>query len=81
MEDLMGLILAAFSMLIPKPIQEWMMRQKKFPRMLLQGFFYLLAICACFLILFLVYCLFMLIMNAVFDAGFTLKDFDISSMT
>ena len=76
MYELFEWILQAISILIPKRMQNWIMRQNRIIRMILQSIFYLLAVSLCVLICMLLSLLFCLIANTFFGGHYGLKDFD-----
>ena len=76
MEELIEFILQAISILIPKRMQNWIMRQNRILRMILQTIFYLLAVSLCVLICMLLFLLFCLIANTFFGGHYGIKDFE-----
>ena len=75
MDELFEFILQAISILIPKRMQNWIMRQNRILRMILQTIFYLLAVYLCGLICMLLFLLFCLIANTFFGGHYGIKDF------
>lgn len=75
MEELIEFILQAISILIPKRTRNWIMRQNRILRMILQSIFYLLAVSLCVLICMLLFLLFCLIANTFFGGHYGIKDF------
>ena len=75
MDELIEWILQAISILIPKRIRNWIMRQNRILRIILQSIFYLLAVYLCTLICMLLFLLFCLIANTFFGGHYGLKDF------
>ena len=75
MYELFEWILQAISILIPKRMQKWIMRQNRIIRMILQSIFYLLAVYLCGLICMLLFLLFCLIANTFFGGHYGIKDF------
>lgn len=75
MSELFELILFLFSLLIPKRVQNWIMRQSGYSRIVLQSMFYALALLICVFICLLLFLAFAFVANTFFGGNFGIKDF------
>ncbi len=76
MAELIEIVLNALSLLIPKRVREWIMKQNKIFHAILYVVCYLLAACVAVLFFFLLFCIFLLIANGLFGCDYSIKDFD-----
>lgn len=75
MAELIEMMLNALSLLIPRCVREWMMKQNKAFHAVLYVVFYALATFLAVLFIFLLFCIFLLIANGLFGCDYSIKDF------